>query len=229
MVVAALAVALAPFALVPNMPTPPRAAPEWARPAIGALLAAAVTLAPVEAALATSIDSAGPTMMLAGRSGGRVGGRVSAPRMAPRAAPRAAPVGGGRTNVYIAPTPMYGGYGMGYGGYGMGGGNGLGLYLGLSVAETFLREQQRQAYLQQQLRTQQQLGADQAAIQALQNELAAQNAKVEGLRAQQTGQQPGSLQQQAAPGETEATLQLRLQLLEQQKEIEALKAGAAAK
>ena len=62
---------------------------------------------------------------------------------------------------------------MGYGmGYGYGGGIGMGTYLGLSVAEAFLREQQRQAYLQRELQTAQQLGKDQAAIAALQQECA---------------------------------------------------------
>jgi len=37
-----------------------------------------------------------------------------------------------------------------------------GTYLGISLVETLIREQQRQAYLQQQLRTQQELGRDQA-------------------------------------------------------------------
>jgi len=54
-----------------------------------------------------------------------------------------------------------------------------GTYLGISLVETLIREQQRQAYLQQQLRTQQELGRDQAAIAQLQAELAAQNSKVQ--------------------------------------------------
>jgi len=115
----------------------------------------------------------------------------------------------------------YGGYG--YGGYGGGGGNGMGLYLGLSLAETFLREQQRQAYLQQQLATQRQLGADQAAIAALQQQLQEQNNKVESLKSQNGGAAP------KIDTETEATLKLKLQMMEQQKEIEQLKAAAPAK
>lgn len=111
-------------------------APQWAQPAMAGLLSAAVALTPFSAEAA--------------RSGGRVGGR--APSSSMRSAPRSAPAPVRTTNVYVAPTPMMGGYGMGYGGYGMGGGNGMGLYLGLSLAETFMREQQRQAYLQQQLR-----------------------------------------------------------------------------
>ena len=91
-----------------------------------------------------------------------------------------------------------------------------------------MRRQQRQAYLQQQLRTQQELGRDQAAISQLQAELAAQNAKVEGLKQQGAGQGQ-SLQPQAAPGESEAMLQLKLQLVQQQKELETLKAANMAK
>ena len=47
-----------------------------------------------------------------------------------------------------------------------------------------MREQQRQQYLQQQLRTQRELGQDQAAIQQLQNELAQQNLKVDAMKQQ---------------------------------------------
>ena len=126
---------------------------------------------------------------------------------------------------------MYGGYGMGYGmgGYGMGG-PGIGTYLGLSLAEAFIREQQRQAFLQQQLRQAQQLGQDQAAIANLQQQLSEQNAKVESMRSQAQGQLPpgsASTMPQQAPGETEATMQLKMQLLEQQKEIEALRQAVA--
>lgn len=124
--------------------------------------------------------------------------------------------------------------GMGYGGYGygggmMGGGNGMGLYLGLSLFESFQREQQRQVYLQQQLQTQRQLGQDQAAIQALQNELNQQNAKVDSLRAQGADKAPPpqtSVQDQAAPGESAAIAEMRAMMMAQQKELEALKAAA---
>ena len=201
--------------------------PKWASAAV---LAAAVTLAPVNEAVASMDTLDLPTTLLAGRGGGRSGGRVggrvsSAPRAAPRpssVAPRsAAPSMAPRTtNVYVAPMGGMGmGYGMGYGGYGMGGGNGMGLYLGLSLAETFLREQQRQAYLQQQLRVQQELGQDQAAIQSLQAQLAAQNEKMAGLQQQNGGVAP------KVDAETEATLKLKLQLIEQQKELEQLKAA----
>ena len=123
--------------------------------------------------------------------------------------------------------------GMGYGGYGygggmMGGGNGMGLYLGLSLFESFQREQQRQVYLQQQLQTQRQLGQDQAAIQALQNELNQQNAKVDSLRAQGADKAPPpqSVQPQTAPGESAAMAEMRAMMMAQQKELEALKAAA---
>ena len=179
----------------------------------GALMAAALVFSPVDDAQAA-------------RSGGRVGGRAPVSRSAPSrsvAAPQRT------TNVYVAPS-MGMGYGMGYGGYGMGyggyGGGGTGLYLGLSVAEMFLREQQRQAYLQQQLRTQQELGKDQALIQSLQTQLAEQNAKVDGLaKQQQQGGAGASVAPQVAPGESEAMLQLRLQVLQQQKELELMKQG----
>ena len=43
------------------------------------------------------------------------------------------------------------------------GGGGMGLLIGAELVEAFMKEQQRQAMLKQQLATQQQLGADQAA------------------------------------------------------------------
>ena len=54
---------------------------------------------------------------------------------------------------------------MGYGQpmMGGGGGGGMGLLIGAELVEAFMKEQQRQAMLKQQLATQQQLGADQAA------------------------------------------------------------------
>ena len=62
-------------------------------------------------------------------------------------------------------------------------------------------------------------------IQQLQAELNAQNAKVEGLKAQQAGGgSVSSVAPQVAPGESEAMMKL---LMEQQKEIEALKAAQA--
>lgn len=175
----------------------------FAKPALGALLAAAITFSPIDPAEAA-------------RSGGRVGGRVSSTRRAPAPSQARRPV----TNVYVAPTMGYG-YGMGYGGYGMGGG-GTGLYLGLSLAEAFLREQQRQAYLERQLQMQRELGQDQAMIQSLTRELEAQRAKVDGLRAQQEGS-GAPAPQVAAPADSETVRLLQQQLLEQQKEIEALR------
>mmetsp|Transcript_16833 Transcript_16833/g.53945 ORF Transcript_16833/g.53945 Transcript_16833/m.53945 type:complete len:220 (+) Transcript_16833:36-695(+) len=176
-------------------------------------------------ALAAIVAFAPLSEVEAARSGGRVGGR--APSRAPsvsRAAP--APASPSRTNVYISPAPVYGGgmgYGYGgYGGYGGFGGGGIstGTYLGISLVETLIREQQRQAYLQQQLRTQQELGRDQAAIAQLQAELAAQNSKVEQLKSQQVA--PAA----AAPAADAATVsQLQQQLQQQQQQIEALKAA----
>lgn len=202
-------------AAAPRAPVVDMKMPQWVQPAMAAALSAAVVMTPFSAEAA--------------RSGGRAGGRApsSSMRSSMRSAPRAAPAR--TTNVYVQPAMPMGGMGMGYGGYGYGGGmmggggNGLGLYLGLSVAETFMREQQRQAYLQQQLRTQQELGRDQAAIQQLQMELQAQNAKVEQLKVQNGGQVPTtSVQQQPAPGEMEA---MRQMLIQQQKELMELKAA----
>ncbi|KOO26907.1 hypothetical protein Ctob_004426 [Chrysochromulina tobinii] len=62
---------------------------------------------------------------------------------------------------------------------------------GRSGGRTLIRENQRQAYLQQQLRTQQELGRDQAEIAMLQRALAEQNAKIEGLKSQQSGSDSG--------------------------------------
>ena len=109
--------------------------------------------------------------------------------------------GGGRTNVIISP-----GIGMGMSPFGYGYGYGIspGAYLGLTLAETLLREQQRQAYLEQQLRTQQQLGQDQAMIQQLQTALAEQSAKVEGLRAQGGGGGAAAASRASARGRARA-------------------------
>merc|ERR1712113_233414 len=152
------------------------------------------------------------------RVGGRVGGR--APAAAPRSvAPRTPAVAPRQTtNIYVAPTPMYG-YGYGYSPFG--GGISTSAYLGLSLVETLIREQQRQAYLQQQLRTQQELGRDQAMIQQLQADIAAQNAKVDSLKAQQAA--GGALTPSTESGSVQL---LQQQLIEQQKQIEALKAAA---
>lgn len=96
----------------------------------------------------------------------------------------------------------------------------MGLLIGAELAEAFIKEQQRQAYLKQQLATQQQLGADQAAIQSLQRQLAEQNAKVEQLAAQKNGAPAAPA---AAP--TEEQLKMQLQLVQNQKELEQLKAA----
>ena len=100
------------------------------------------------------------------RTGGRIGGRAPAPAAAPAATAAGAPAAPAVTNVIIQQPmqPMYGG-GMGYGQpmMGGGGGGGMGLLIGAELVEAFMKEQQRQAMLKQQLATQQQLGADQAA------------------------------------------------------------------
>jgi len=227
---------LSPVAFVPITPMVARptamtspsvtmAATDWKKPAMSVFLALALTFSPMDAAEA-------------GRSGGRVGGR--APSMSSRPASRPSSGASARpamrtsapapapmqrtTNVYMG-SPMGGGmYGGGmYGGGMMGGGNGMGLYLGLSVAESFMREQQRQTYLQQQLRTQRELGQDQAAIQQLQSELASQNLKVDAMKQQGAETNTGA----ATEKDIEA-LKLRLQMMEMEKEIAQLKAPAAA-
>lgn len=127
------------------------------------------------------------------------------------------------TNVYMS-QPM----GYGYGGYGMGMSNsGVGLLVGVELANAFLKEQQRQAYLQQQLKVQQQLGADSAQIAELQRQLAAQNAKVEGLAAQRAAEEgaPTPAQPVFPQVASEEQLKLQLAVLQQQKELEALKAA----
>lgn len=124
----------------------------------------------------------------------------------------------------------YGGYGGVFpGGYGYGGGPGFGTYLGLSLAESFIREQQRQAFLEQQLRTQQELGRDQAQIAALQQQLEVQKSRVDILKSQQDGAPSSSMstQMDQMPAEERAAFeQLMQQLQSQQKEIESLKAAS---
>ena len=70
----------------------------------------------------------------------------------------------------------FGGFGLGYGGFGFG--YNPALSLGLTLTDVFIREQQRQAYLQQQLETQRQLGQDQAKIAALTAEVQAQEQRM---------------------------------------------------
>jgi hypothetical protein len=183
---------------LPSPRQPPRAltAPTQPAKAFGAaMLAALLTMAPVDEAFAAS------------RSGGRVGGRASVYRSAPSRTYRS-------TNVYISPPAVV--YGGGYG-YGYGYGISPGAYLGLSLVEALIREQERQAYLQQQLRTQLELGRDQAKIAELQRQLADQSAKVEGLRSQQADRGSAPDREDA---ETIRKLQKQLRL--QQREIEQL-------
>ena len=170
MATAALTFAL--FAIQAPLPGP-RLPPTQPAKAFGAaMLAALLTMAPVDEAFAAS------------RSGGRVGGRAPVHRSAPSRTYRS-------TNVYISPPAVV--YGGGYG-YGYGYGISPGAYLGLSLVEALIREQERQAYLQQQLRTQQELGRDQAKIAELQRQLADQSAKVEGLRSAAGGPRGGHVQ-----------------------------------
>jgi len=192
----------------------------WAQPAMAAAaMAAALTFAPVDPAFAA-------------KSGGRVGGRVTSTGSVKSsadtktakssanvkaAAPAAAPAPQ-VTNVYMTQP-------MGYGGYGGGGGSGMGLFVGAELVNMYFKEQQRQAYLKQQLEVQQQLGADSAKIAELQRMLSEQNAKVDSLAAQKNAQSAASLQPQAAPGEAE--MQMQMQLIQQQKELELIKQGKA--
>ena len=169
----------------------------------------------------------------AARMGGRMGGR--APSMGRMGGGMGGGMRGGYgggmrggTNVYVSPGM---GMGMGYG-YGMmspfGFGISPGAYLGLSLAELFVREQQRQAFLEQQLRTAQELGQDQAMIAQLQSQLNEQNGKVEAIRARQAaegGDAPASAPAKAPSTESEAIQLLQKQLQEQQAEIAALKAA----
>lgn len=188
-----------------------------AKKAVSILLTSFLAFAPLQPALAA-------------RSGGRMGGggmrSPSMSRSMPRSAPRQAYRPPSRTNVYVAPmvSPMGMGMGMGYGysPFGMGYGGGGGAYLGLSLVESLLRAQERQAMLQQQLRTQEELGKDQAQIAQIQAELAQQNALVSGLRTQQ-GQ---AVQQGQLPAaESPEMAALINQLKTQQAEIEQLKAA----
>jgi hypothetical protein len=155
--------------------------------AMAGLLAVTVATTPVQADSFTMPT----TELVAGRSGGRVGGR--APMRAPARAPARAPQTSYRQTTIIQPAIVGGGYGYGGGfgyspfGYGYGGGN-LGLYAGLSLGEALLREQQRSVYMQQQLETQRQLGKDAAAIDALQREVAAGNARIAELQKSVTTQ-----------------------------------------
>jgi hypothetical protein len=178
------------------------------------MLAALLTLAPADDALAA-------------RSGGRVGGRAPVvSRSAPRAAPKASSssyTAPATTNVIVAPSVGYGyGGGFGYGGFGGGFGISPGAYLGMSVVDSLIREQQRQAYLQQQLRTQQELGKDQAMIQQLQAKLKEQDSKVDALKAKQASE-PQAPAPASQSQDAEAVRKLQQQLMEQQKQIEALK------
>jgi hypothetical protein len=135
-------------------------------------------------------------------------------RSAPRSAPRvqnynSAP----RTNInVITPGVGYGGYRGGYGGYGYGGygyggfGYGpfglstgsVGLDVGIGVTEMLIREQQRQAFLQNQIQVQRELGRDAATIDQLQREVEAGNARLAELE-QKISAEKAQAPSQAAP------------------------------
>jgi len=159
---------------------------------------------------ADAIISDGPTTYIAARSGGRVGGRAPAPRAAPRAAPSVR----SNTNIYIAPTPSYGYGGYGYGGYGYRGPSfgpfgfstgSFALDAGIGVAELLVREQQRQAFLQNQIKVQRELGKDAATIDQLQREVEAGNARLKELEQQvAAGKQAPAPAQAAAPAPAQA-------------------------
>lgn len=192
----------------PVLPNPLKMNPKHATAALGSLLTAALVLTPTDEALAA-------------RTGGRMGGSAGFTRSMPRAPPPRASAP--RTNVYInsapsigfggggmmAATPFGGGYGYSYSPFG---GMNTGTYLGFSLIESLIREQQRQAYLQRQLDMQRQLGTDQAQIAMLQSELAKQSQKVDGIKAQA----PKDLDMNS-----DAVKQLQAKLESQQKEIDA--------
>merc|ERR1712216_214383 len=116
-------------------------------------------------------------------------------------------------NIYIQPSvvPRYGGYG--YGGYGYGGiGYGpfgfstgsVGLDVGIGVAELLIREQQRQAFLQNQIQVQRELGRDAATISELQREVEIGNSRLAELEqklAAEKGQAPAQAPAQVVPQE----------------------------
>lgn len=120
------------------------------------------------------------------RSGGRVGGSAFQSRKSPP--PRPQNPATGTTNVYVAPPPVYAAPGYGFApaspfGYGMGISRGELLALSaLELGQAFVREQQRQAFLQQQLEVQRKLGRDEAQIQALQQQLADQEARMRDMQ-----------------------------------------------
>jgi hypothetical protein len=162
---------------------------------------------------ADAIITDGPTTFIAARSGGRVGGRAPM-RSAPRpSAPRTQNYNSGpRTNINVITPgvgvyPRYGGYGYGgYGGYGGGFGYGpfgfstgsVGLDVGIGVTEMLIREQQRQAFLQNQIQVQRELGRDAATIDQLQREVEAGNARLAELE-QKISAEKAQAPSQAAP------------------------------
>jgi len=140
------------------------------------------------AGLASTMLLGTPDDADAARTGGRAGGRSFRPAAArvrysaPQSATRAYRARGAMP--VPVPVPVYPAPGLGlYGYYGYGGIS-PGAAVGLSLAELIAEEQRRSVIMRQQLDTQRQLGQDTAQIQALQTQLAAQEARIAELQAQ---------------------------------------------
>merc|ERR1712050_499997 len=106
---------------------------------------------------------------------------------------------------------------MGFGGFP---GGGMGMLVGAEVIKTFFEAQEKRKQMEQQLKVQQELGADTAKIEELQRMLKEQNAKVEALAAQKNAL---PAEAPAAEAPSEGNLKLQLEVLQQQKELELLK------
>mmetsp|Transcript_22086 Transcript_22086/g.34618 ORF Transcript_22086/g.34618 Transcript_22086/m.34618 type:complete len:258 (+) Transcript_22086:219-992(+) len=116
-----------------------------------------------------------------GRAGGGFFGKKKEEQQQPATAMNAAPAAqAGGTHTVVEHHHHHGG------GYGYGGGVSTGTFLAMSAIElgaAMHREQQRQAYLQQQMQMAQQLGKDQAQIEMLSKQLAETNAKMAEIEA----------------------------------------------
>eukprot|EP00667_Euglena_gracilis_P012906 EG_transcript_13282 len=150
-------------------------------------------------ALAT-LPFAAASPAFAAKSGGRIGGGSGFRSFSARPAPRP-PVTGGATiggvtrggAVFVAPSPpvfisppvVASPFGFGFGApvisYGFSTGELLALSA-LELGEAFVREQRRQEFLRQQLETQRKLGQNEAEISALQQQLAAQDKRMQELQ-----------------------------------------------
>mmetsp|Transcript_10824 Transcript_10824/g.28407 ORF Transcript_10824/g.28407 Transcript_10824/m.28407 type:complete len:164 (+) Transcript_10824:1-492(+) len=129
--------------------------------------------------------------------------------------------GGGMMGGMMAPPPppgLFGGFP----------GGGTGMMIGAELLKTFMQEQERQAQLKEQLKIQEQLGTDTTKIAELQKMLAEQNAKMDALAAQKSALPQPAAAPAAAPGApSEEQLKLQLELVQQQKQLEALKQQGA--